>query len=136
MHRCRYYNLKVVLKYRQLRIVRYSRKRSTNEYIETERLIRRQNGVDEERLCRLAGHQLSTFFNLGLIVAELPGDDLHPTSDFLFQTGLALTFGATLAAGGPLDTAEVIGRARLLIRFRAGGLLFGCDSLGFGWGVL
>ena len=98
-----------------------------------------RQGINGEKLRPLTVHQLFPFFNLGLIVAQLPSDDLHPTSNFFLQAGFVRTFGATLAASGPLDATEVIGfveRARLLQRFRTGGLLFGRDSPGFSWGVL
>lgn len=54
-------------------------------------------------------HQLFPFLDLGLVVAELSRDDLHPTCDLFLQAGLTLTVSATLATAGPFDAGEVLG---------------------------
>ena len=77
-------------------------------------------------------HQLLSFFDLGLIVTEFSRDDLHSAGDLFLQACLTLTFSASLATGGPLDSREVLGlvkRATGLIRLRTGGLGLGGDGL-------
>lgn len=88
-------------------------------------------------LRRLALHQLSSFLDLGLVVAELSRDDLHSAGDFFLQAGLTLTFGAALATAGLLDAGGVlrlVQRAVGLTRLGADGLRFGCE--GFCWKAL
>ena len=77
-------------------------------------------------------HQLFSFFDLGLVVTELPRDDLHATGDPFLQAGLALSFGTTFATTGPLNASEIFGLVE-----RAGGLnRLGTGGPGFGWEVL
>lgn len=70
-------------------------------------------------------------------MTELSRDDLHSTGDLFLQTGLVLTFGATLATTGPLDAGEVLGlvrRAARLTRLGTDSPRFGCHGLG--WAIL
>jgi hypothetical protein len=88
-------------------------------------------------LRRLALHQLPSFLDLGLVVAELSRDDLHSAGDFFLQAGLTLTFAAALAIAGLLDAGGVLGlaqRAVGLTRLGTGSLRFGRD--GFCWEAL
>jgi len=78
-------------------------------------------------------HQLPSFFDLGLIVTELSGKDLHSTRDFFLQARLALSFGATLAAARPFNAGEVLGLVNCsagLNTLRTSGLRFGCGGIG------
>ena len=82
-------------------------------------------------------HQLFPFLDLGLVVTELPRDDLHSTGDLFLQAGLMLTFNTTLATTGPFDVGEVlgfVGYAGGLARLGGGGPSLGCD--GICWKVL
>jgi hypothetical protein len=74
----------------------------------------------EKGLCPLAVHQLFSFFDLGLVVANLPGDDFHATGDSLLKCSLGRTFGATLATGGPLDIISGIGLWRQFLEQQKG----------------
>lgn len=77
-------------------------------------------------------HQLFAFFNLGLIVTKFSRDDFHPTGNLFLQTGLTLTFSATLAAARPFGTGRVLGLvegAGGFIGLGGGGLGFRCDVL-------
>ena len=91
-------------------------------------------GRKEQELSRLANavHQLFSFFDLGLVVTELPRDDLHSAGDPFPQAGLTLAFSAILATAGPLNVHDIlglVGRAEGLARLRTDGLGFGCDGL-------
>lgn len=105
----------------------------------------------KEGLRRLTVHQLFPFFDLGLVVTKLSGDDLHSTGDLFPQASLALNFSATLATTGPFDARKAFGLVKCTgglvrfgggdLRFGSGGLRFRSDGLrfgfyGLGWKVL
>ena len=54
-------------------------------------------------------HQLFSFLDLGLVMTELPRNNLHTAGDLFLQAGLTLPFSTTLTTTRSLDAGDVPG---------------------------